>query len=709
MVQGGLDPIFNPRSVAIIGASKDPVKWGNLMSKTLIESTYKGEVYFINIQGGKVYGRKTYRTLSDVGKPADLAIIGIPARFVPNAVKECVENGVKGILIISAGFGEMSEEGKRVEQQLVEMARKVGARIIGPNCLGIYNSYSGLNATIHPISKGPLALLTQSGNFATNLYYCATRRNLGFSKFVSFGNQIDITLDEYLYYIKDDSDTKAILLYLEGLRDGKRFMKVAKEVSKSKPLVAIKIGTSAAGIRSAASHTGALAGSNEVYDGAFKQVGIIRVDTSDELLDIGETMAKCPLPKGNRIAILSDGGGHATMAADATEKYGLSLPVLSAETQDNLAKVIPEGAIHSLKNPVDFASEADLWLFSMCTEVLLQCEEIDGVVIAGGFGGTVITFPAMVKIEEEIAPEIAKLVKKYNKPIIAHSMFYDYKPKALDILSRHGVPVYSAVEMAVKCMSSLAQYKRFLDNVAEEEKENAVILSPNRVSRVKEIIGEVKDAGRVNLVETEAREILKAYGLPMSDFELAKSRHEAVQIAGTLGCPIAMKIVSPDILHKSDAGGVKLNVENNVAKAFDEIMNNARAYKKEAELYGVLITPMAAKGVEVIIGMTNEHGFGPTIMFGLGGIFVEVLKDVSFRVAPLTKRDAYEMIKDIKGFPILKGVRGQKPADTTALADMIVKVSVLVTENPEIGELDLNPVFVFERGSSVVDARMTLK
>jgi len=711
-----LDLLFKPKSVALIGASDNPLKWGNWMSRHLIESGYKGDIYLVSTRGGVVCGRQAYKSILDVENPVDIAIIGIPARFVPNAVEDCVRKGVKAIIIITAGFGETGEEGKRIEKELLEVAHKGGSRIVGPNCMGVYNSAIALNTSAFELSPGFLTFLTQSGNFAMDVNYNVRQRKLGYSKWVSFGNQIDIRSYEYLDYVKYDPDTKVILLYIEGLyvdsvKDGREFLRVAKKAAKNKPLVAIKIGTSTAGVRSAISHTGSLAGSNEVYDAALKQAGIIRVTNSSELLDIGEALAKCPLPKGNKVAILTDGGGHGTMGCDAAEKYGLEVPVLSKETQEKLREFLPPQA--STKNPVDFAggAEADLWNFVRCSETLLQDKGIDALVIVGQYGGYGIDLaPEFFELEEKVSVALTELIKKYGKPVINHTMYQPSKPKSLQILSEGGIPVYPVVETAMACMRALVKYKSYRDRLKEEEKEEPIALPIDRVDRVKSIIAGVKNASRANLVETEAREILKAYGLPVSDFKLAKSKEEAVEIAKEIGYPISMKIVSPDITHKTDAGGVKLNIENKdeVVSAFNEIIHNAKVYNSEAEIHGVIITPMERKGVETIVGMTTDPTFGPTVMFGLGGIFVEVLKDVSFRVAPLTRKDAYEMIRQIKGFPILKGVRRQKPADIDALVDVIMGVSALVTENPEIKELDLNPVLAFENGASVVDARIIL-
>ncbi len=711
-----LDFLFKPGSVALIGASPNPLKWGNWMSRSLIESGYKGDIYLVSTKRGVVYGKETYDSVIDIEKPVDVAIIGIPAKFVPDSVKDCVKKSVKTIIIVTAGFGETGEEGKKVEKELLEVARKGGARIVGPNCMGIYNAAIALNTSAFNLSPGFFAFLTQSGNFAMDVNYNVKQRGFGYSKWASFGNQLDIRFYEYLDYVKDDRDTRVILLYMEGLykdsaKDGREFLRAAKEASKNKPIVAIKVGDSAAGIRAAASHTGSLAGSNRIYAAAFRQAGIIKVAGSSELLDVGEALAKCPPLKDNRIAILTDGGGHGTMGADAAEKYGLEIPVLSKETQEKLKGILPPQA--STKNPVDFAggAEADLWNFVRCSETLLQDSDVDGLLIVGQYGGYALDLAAeFTKLEEDVAVAIAELPGKYNKPIIMHTLFQPAKPKSLQILSDGGIPVYPVVETAIRCMGALREYASYREKLGDEKKEKPISLPADRASKVKEIIGKVKSSGRVNLVEPEAREILRGYGLPISDFTLANSEGKAVEAAERLGYPVAMKLVSPDIIHKSDAGGVKLNIggKDKVVKAFTEIVANARAYNKAAEVYGVIVTPMEDEGIETIIGMTNDQTFGPTIMFGLGGIFVEVLKDVSFRVAPLTRRDAYDMVKEIKGFPILKGVRGRKPGDVDTLVDIILRVSALVTENPEIGELDLNPVFAFEKGASVVDARIIL-
>ncbi len=706
-----LSALISPRSVALIGASPNPMKWGGFMSKRLVESGYNGDIYLVATKRGEILGRQTYGSILEIEESVDLAVIGIPARFVPDAVRECIQKGVKGIVVVTAGFGETGEEGRRLERELVEMARKAGTRIVGPNCLGIYNPSIGLNTTPLSFPTGYFTFLTQSGNFAMDVNYSLRNRGLGYTRFVSLGNQMDVSLEECLQYMKDDPDTKAVLLYMEGLKNGREFLRVAKETTRNRPTVAIKVGTSAAGMRAAASHTGSLAGSSEVYDAALKQVGVIRVFNSYELAYVAEALARCPLPKNNRIAILTDGGGHGVMGSDAAERLGLEVPVLRTETQERLKSFLPPQA--STRNPVDFAggAEADLWNFVRCSEALLQDEDVGSLVIVGQYGGYGIDLASeFFELEEKVSRRLTELVGEYGKPILNHTMYEPSRPKSLRILSEGGIPVYPSVEMAMKSLSALVEYREYLERLREEDQEQPISMPEDRVRVAREVIREVRRSGRVNLVETEAGEILRAYGLPLPASKLARSGQEAVAIAEEVGFPVAMKVVSPDIIHKTEAGGVKLNVtsKSSAAEAFSEIVRNAHAHGDKVRVFGVMVTPMARSGIETIVGMTTDPTFGPTLMFGLGGIFVEILKDVSFRVAPVTEIDARRMISEIRGFPVLKGVRGQKPADIDALADVIRRVSALVTEIPEIAEMDLNPVFAYEKGVCVIDTRIIL-
>ena len=468
-MSNNLDFIFRPHSVAVIGASNDPLKWGNWVSRSLIDSSWKGTFYPVNSRTSEVCGFRAYPSVLDIDETIDIAVIGIPIRFVPDAVRDCIEKKVKAVIIISAGFAETGEDGKKVQDEIVEMARKAGTRIIGPNCAGLFNASVDLNTSVISFDKGPLALISQSGNFAVNINNFAKKRGLGFSKWISIGNQADVGFDEYLEYCKDDPDTRVILIYMEGLKNGRQFLRIAKETVKVKPIVLLKAGSSSAGIRSASSHTGALAGSDKVFSGAFKQAGIIRVTDSNELLDMGEALLKCPLPKGNSVAIVSDGGGDATMAADAAERNGLFIPDLLPETQEKLLKLIPIGAVHSVKNPVDWASEADLWCFAKLTEVLLEEDYIDGVIIAGGFGQYEVNQPQFGTVEHEVADEIGKLENKYRKPIMVQTSAFWDNPRSLQILRAQGVPVYPTVEIETRYMRALIEYRQYLERFEKEK------------------------------------------------------------------------------------------------------------------------------------------------------------------------------------------------------------------------------------------------
>jgi len=703
-----LDSIFSPRSVAVIGASKDPTKWGNLVAKSLIDSSYPGKIYLVNPRGGTVYGRETYASIHDIPDSVDLAVVGIPVKFVADSIKDCIRKGVKGIVVVTAHFGEYSDEGRRIEKEIVEMAHEAGTRIVGPNCLGIYNSAIDLNTVWTSFLRGPIAIITQSGNVGLEVNYVAKRRGIGFSKFISFGNQIDIRLDEYLDYVTDDPDSKVIFLYIEGIKDGKEFLRAAKMAMLNKPVLAIKAGTGSAGVRACASHTGSLASSSEVCQAAFRQCGIIIAETGVDLLDIGEAFVKCPLPAGNRIGILTNGGGFGTLAADISEKYKLEIPMLSEGTKQKLIKAVPPEALHCGNNPVDFADEADWWAWARLPEIMLEDKDIDGLVIVGGFGGYEDTWPASKEIWPQTADIISKLPKKYNKPIVVHSLFEEDKPKSLEIFRRQGIPVYGRIEVAIRCMSSLVERSRYLEKVQDDAREPIPKLDSRAASTVKAIIASSREKGCLNLLETEAREILAAYGIPVPVYKLAKTQEDAIDFASKIGYPVAMKIVSPDIVHKTEAGGVRLNLKDNsdVAKSFSEIIASAKAYDSKAEISGVIITPMEGTGREVIIGMTKDPTFGATIMFGLGGTFVEALKDVAFRIAPLTSRDAREMVQEIRGYRVLTGIRGQKAVSIDAIVNIILRISALVMDHPKISELDLNPVFTFEDHASIVDARI---
>ena len=464
-----LEYLFNPKSIAVIGASRDPLKWGNLMTMALVKSSYQGKLFLVNQKGGKVCGIDTFININDIPAQVDLAILGIPARYVPQAIEECIAQGIRIVVVVTAGFGETGSKGRQAEERIIHLAKASGVRLVGPNCLGVYNSDIDLNTTILPITPGHLGFITQSGNFGLEVSYIARRKGLGFSKFISIGNQIDIEFHEYLSYMGSDPQTKVILLFMEGLRNGRKFLEIAGRITRSKPVVVMKIGSTAIGRRSAKSHTGSLAGSDEIYDAAFKQAGIIRVSNSDELLGIGNAFASLPLPQGNRITVMTEGGGHATLASDLAESSHLEIPILGHQTQAKLAQVLlPQS---STQNPVDFAgaADADLWAFVKCAEILLQDAEIDGLIIVGQFGGYYDLFPGADQTEQKVAAGMTGLIRKYAKPIILQSMYARENPKSLEIMQKHGIPVYESVETALAAMGALFKYAAYLKRVPVEK------------------------------------------------------------------------------------------------------------------------------------------------------------------------------------------------------------------------------------------------
>ena len=704
-----LNEVLNPKSVAIIGASEVPGKAGERRTRSLVESRFSGKIYPINPKRDQLFGLKAYPNIADIDGEADLVMIVVPARFILDAVAGSIRKGAKGIVIITAGLGESGAEGKVIEAEILRMAREAGVYVIGPNCSGMFSAGVSMNILGIPgIAKGHMAVLAQSGNIIDSLTHYAKVKGGGFSKIISAGNAIGVALHEYVAYLGQDPDTKVIAMYLEGIKEGNEFVRVAREVTKVKPIVALKVGRTSAGARAAASHTGSMAGDDALVDAAFRQAGIVRVSNPDELFDIANVFQSCPAPRGRRLAILSEGGGDNSVAADNAERYGLDVPVFSQTTQDNIRPFILKGMPAS--NPIDYGgtAEENPHMITECCKVCMQDDTVDGIYITGFFGGfRDIIAPHVAELEEETARELSELVRRYQKPLVINTSFAAAPYPTFDILKENGIPVFDGPERAVHCMAALMRYYE-----ANEKRQSRPAPSDNFKPRTDavEVLASARGQGRSSLLEPEGIRLLKAYDLPVLPGELAKTEAEAARIAGRVGYPVVLKIVSPDILHKSDIGGVKINLGNDadVRVAFTDIMDKAKVVTDPDRIAGVLVTPMAAKGRECIVGMTTDPIFGPVLMFGIGGIFVEVLKDVSFRVAPLTTDDIDEMIREIKGYRVLTGVRGEAPRDIAAITDTILKLAQLSLCHPEIQEIDLNPVIVHEKGVSIVDCRIIL-
>jgi len=708
-MERSLENVFNPRSVAVIGASEVPGKASERRTRSLIEGGYEGNIYLINPKRSELFGRKAYPSITEIDGEVDLVMIVVAPRFLTSAVSDSVKMGAKGIIIITAGLGESGEEGKKIEAEILDEAAKTGAFVIGPNCSGMFSSSADINFLGVPqIEKGSISVLAQSGNVIDSLTHYAKMRGVGFSKIISVGNAIGVKFHEYIDYLKDDPDTKVIMTYLEGIKDGNNLVRVVRETAKKKPVIALKVGRSSAGARAAASHTGSLAGDEVIVDAAFRQAGIVRVSNADELFDMAEVFASCPLPKGNRVAILSEGGGDNSIAADNAEKYEMDVPVLSTETQERMKPFLLEGMPAS--NPIDYGgtAEENPHMITECVKVCMEDDQIDGIFLTGFFGGFKdIIAPHVAELEEKASKDMVDLVQKYKKPLFVHTSFARDPIKSLDILKAAGVPVIESSERTAQCLSALMHF-------SINQKKISRMQIPTGAAKerpyVKKLFKKVREEKRHNLLETESRELLNEYHISLPEAELANNVEKAVEAGNKIGYPVAMKIVSPDIIHKSDAGGIKLGLNNHedIKTAFNEIVSNAERVVEKEKVLGTLISPMAKKGQECIIGMIRDAQFGHVIMFGLGGIFVEVLKDVSFRVAPLAAEDIDEMVKEIKGYKILTGIRGEKPKDIDAIKDILATLSEIVIDNPEIKEIDLNPVIVHENGASIVDSRVII-
>lgn len=638
-----LHRIFNPACVAVIGASADEKKWGFLVTKYLIEGGYEGRLHLVNPKRPEIMGRRALASVLETKERVDLALVMVSPRAVPTVVQECASKSVGGIVVFTSGFGEGGKEGKERETQLVRSAREFGTRIIGPNCMGIFSSSSSMNATGMPqVPKGSIALISQSGNMGLTLFREANEKQVGLSKFVSMGNQADIEFHDCLKYLRGDESTKVIAMFIEGIKNGRAFVREARETVKRKPIVAMKVGRSESGARSAASHTGSLAGSDVVHEGIFKQAGIVRIGEADDLLDVAHILATVQSPHGGRMAVVTDGGGHGSIACDAAESSGLTVPVFSAKTQDKLREILSSAPqVLAVNNPVDvgdvpFESPE---VFARCCSVCLEDPEIDVVLVAGLFGGygsgQIVLSEDTKRREEATAHEIVKLSKQFDKPVIVHTIYAKDPVRALHVLRDGGIPVYDSVEKAVRSIVSLMLAGEFKEKVISEHVVSSTRPRPNGID---EIFRHAKAEGRNSLLETEVRELVQLYGIPSCAGVFAKTRNAAVSAARDVGYPVAMKVISPSIVHKSDAKCVKLNLQSDdeVAQAYDEILRNAKAFRKEVDVRGVLVTSFIQGGTEIILGVTVDPKFGPLVMFGLGGIFVELLKDVTFRSVPIS-------------------------------------------------------------------------
>lgn len=696
-----INAVLRPKTIAVVGASATPGKIGYTVLDNLQKAGYNGVIYPINPNATEILGMKVYKSISDVPGPIDAAVITIPAKFVSASVDECGKKGVKGLIIITSGFSEVGD--RALEDEIVAKAHGYNMRILGPNIVGTLSNSDKLNASFAPFLplEGKASLVTQSGALLIAIDAASYTRRVGFDKLVSIGNAADISISDLVTWLDEDASTSCISLYIEGFKDGRAFIEAGKAASK--PIVALKSGVSAHGAAAAASHTGSLAGAAKVYSAAFQQAGVIQASDLNNLFDRTLALSQQPPMRGDNLLILTNGGGVGVLATDAAERYGLPLKFAPADVQAELKKHMPE--FGSAKNPVDMTGMAGLEWYHETTKFAYTHPWVDGLVVL--YCETAMTNPM------EIAQGILAAVEESgikDKPITVSFVGGERSDKAMRMLVEKGIPAYPAPDIAVNAMGALREYTHLREMVTE----GAVVAPKVDSTTAREVIAKARMEGRGALTEIESKQVFAAYGLPVTITQLARTEDEAVVLAKKIGFPIVMKIVSPDILHKSDAGGVKVNVkdEQAVRDNFRAIMTNARAYKADADIHGIAIQEMAPWGTEVILGSVNDPTFGPTMMFGLGGIFVEVLKDVTFRVAPVTAGQATRMLGEIRGAPILAGVRGEAPRDRKALSEVLCLYSSMIFDlADEIAESDANPVLVYEEGKGlkVVDARVILK
>lgn len=697
-----LEPLFKPSSVAVIGASRKVGKVGHDVLKNILNSGYKGEVYPINPKAQEVLGLKCYPSLLDVPENVDMGVIAIPASIVPKIAEEAGRKRVKVLVIISAGFKESGIEGARLESRLVSICKKYGIRILGPNCLGVIDTSTPINASFAsamPI-KGNIAFASQSGALCTAVLDWSLKEGVGFSKFLSLGNKADLNENDVMLELAEDDNTKVILVYLEGVEDGRRFLKVAQEVTRKKPVVILKSGVTDAGVRAVSSHTGTMAGSDLAFDVAFKQTGIVRVGTAQELFDIAEILSTQPLLRGPNVVVVTNAGGPGILAADAIEKYGLKMAPISANVRRVLREKLPPAA--SFNNPIDVLGDATAERYEFALETVLGSEDVASALV-------ILTPQAMTQ-PEAVANAILEVKKIFPKKIIITAFLGgDLVDEAIKLLEKSKIPNYPFPERAVSSLSAMVRYSDYLNAVIKRRMPR---LKADR-DKVASIFKRVKRDKRVNLLASEAMEVVAAYGIPTPMMRLATTREEAVSIAEEIGYPVVLKVESPQILHKTDIGGVKLNLRSReeVSRSFNEILENANRYAPKATLYGVNVQKMVPQGKEMIVGVHRDITFGPLIMFGLGGIYVNFLRDVSFRLAPLTKKDAEDMISETKAYSLLRGIRGEEKSDIESIVNTILRTSKLVTDFDEINELDVNPLFVYKEGDGclALDIKITIK
>ncbi len=703
--QKTLKALWEPRSIAVVGASRRPETVGYAVLSNLVNGGFKGSIFPVNPKADTIAGLKCYPALENVPGPVDLAVIIVPAGGVADVLRTCAVKGAGAAVVISAGFREVGPEGARLEKEILALARQAGLALLGPNCLGHINTDPEvmLNASFSRTMPraGNIAFVSQSGALCAAILDYAKGKNIGFSKFVSLGNKADIHELDMLRYLKDDPETDVILMYLEDLVNGRAFIEMAREITgemaPSKPILVIKSGRTPQGAQAASSHTGSLMGSDEVYDAIFSQAGVLRVDSVEEMFHFAVGFANQPVPRGKSVAIVTNAGGPGIMATDACVRYGLEMAKFSSVTTAKLRAALPATA--SVANPIDVIGDARHGRYEAALAAAFEDPAVDSVLV-------ILTPQAMTDIEE-IARVIVEADQKYDKPVFAAFMGIVDVSAGARILEEHHVPLYTFPEEAARTLGAMARYKDWTDRPRTEVKN-----FPADKEKTREILGSALQSRRYFLTPDQSMEVFKAYGFLVLPFGLAGSEAEAAAHALRIGYPVALKIVSPEIIHKFDVGGVSLGIadEEALRAAYRKMMRSIAGQSGHYRIDGIFVQAMAARGWEVILGMKRDPHFGPILMFGLGGIYVEALKDVTFRLAPVREFGARRMIESIKAYALLKGVRGQKPSDITAILEALERLSQLACDFPAISEIDINPLMVYgeSQGAALADARIIL-
>jgi acetyltransferase len=695
---------FHPRHIAVIGASANPSKIGYSVLSNLIQAGFEGAIYPVNPKATEILGHPVTANVADLPQGLDMAVLTVPRDPVVPAMRQLAELGTKSVVIITAGFKEVGREGFYLEQELRDIAEQNDMALLGPNCLGLINSGAGINVTFASGSPlpGNIAFFSQSGALCQAILDWAVGENMGFSKFVSLGNKAVVNEAHMLEYLGDDTDTDVILGYIENVSQGQEFMRKARAMSRKKPVLMIKSGTSTSGAKAASSHTGAIAGSDQAYEAALQQGGIMRVRDIASLFTLSQAFSCQPLPQGPNLAVVTNSGGPGIMTADACERSKLHMARLSQETIEEMQGFLPSFA--SLHNPVDIIGDADAERYRLTSETVLKDQNVNALLI-------LLTPTATVVSEmDRVADNIIHLASGADKPVFVCLMGKHSIAAAQQKLAQAGIPCYNFPEPVIQSLEAMYSYFQWR-NRPEEQVEQ---IQTDR-ERAEEIVSGFRSRlspGRsVEIVEYQAQELLRAYDLPAAATDLATTSAEAAQAAERIGYPVVLKVASPDISHKSDVGGVKVNLRSSeeVRQAFLEITTQAKYHEPEAFIHGCLIQEMAPGGMkEIIVGFNRDDQFGPLLMFGLGGIHVEVLRDISFKLAPISRSQASDMIRSIKSYMLLKGVRGEAGVNIRAIEDILVRVSQLAMDFPDIVEADLNPVLVDENRAIVADVRLTL-